>query len=243
MRPMPLRSHPPSNGMVSLDDAVLARFERGGSRYEILVDPELVDNWKEDHSSVELNDLLAVDQVWSDARTGDRPTSEALERVFGSTDLATCVERILNEGSIQLTTSQRRQMVDEMKKKIVNEIATTATDPRTKLPHPRVRIENALDEVRFNADPFLSVEKQVQDAVDLLKPIIPLQFITIKLAFKVPGKDYGGVSQLLRDSMQKEQWLSDGSWACIVEVPGGMKNEIISRVAKRSSEIEVRELD
>ncbi len=229
--------------MVSLDDAVLARFERGGSRYEILVDPELVDNWKEDHSSVELNDLLAVDQVWSDARTGDRPTSEALERVFGSTDLATCVERILNEGSIQLTTSQRRQMVDEMKKKIVNEIATTATDPRTKLPHPRVRIENALDEVRFNADPFLSVEKQVQDAVDLLKPIIPLQFITIKLAFKVPGKDYGGVSQLLRDSMQKEQWLSDGSWACIVEVPGGMKNEIISRVAKRSSEIEVKELD
>ena len=229
--------------MVSLDDAVLARFERGGSRYEILVDPELVDNWKEDHSSVELNDLLAVDQVWSDARTGDRPTSEALERVFGSTDLATCVERILNEGSIQLTTSQRRRMVDEMKKKIVNEIATTATDPRTKLPHPRVRIENALDEVRFNADPFLSVEKQVQDAVDLLKPIIPLQFITIKLAFKVPGKDYGGVSQLLRDSMQKEQWLSDGSWACIVEVPGGMKNEIISRVAKRSSEIEVRELD
>ena len=243
MRPMPLRPHPHSNGMVSLDDAVLARFERGGSRYEILVDPELVDNWKEDHSSVELNDLLAVDQVWSDARTGDRPTSEALERVFGSTDLATCVERILNEGSIQLTTSQRRRMVDEMKKKIVNEIATTATDPRTKLPHPRVRIENALDEARFNADPFLSVEKQVQDAVDLLKPIIPLQFITIKLAFKVPGKDYGGVSQLLRDSMQKEQWLSDGSWACIVEVPGGMKNEIISRVAKRSSEIEVKELD
>ena len=43
--------------------------------------------------------------------------------------------------------------------------------------------------------------------------------------------------------MQKEQWLSDGSWACVVEVPGGMKNEIISRDATRSSEEEVRELD
>ena len=29
--------------MVSLDDAVLARLEKGGSRYEILVDPDLVD--------------------------------------------------------------------------------------------------------------------------------------------------------------------------------------------------------
>ena len=31
--------------MVSLDDAVIARLEKGGSRYEILVDPDLVDAW------------------------------------------------------------------------------------------------------------------------------------------------------------------------------------------------------
>ena len=37
--------------MVSLDDAVIARLEKGGSRYEILVDPDLVDAWKEDHTS------------------------------------------------------------------------------------------------------------------------------------------------------------------------------------------------
>ena len=229
--------------MVSLDDAVLARLEKGGSRYEILVDPDLVESWKEDSDSVNLTDLLAIDEVWSDAKAGDRPTSEALERVFGSTDLATCVDRILRDGSSQLTTAQRRHMVDERMKQIVNEIAMTATDPKTKLPHPKTRIENALQEARFKPDPFLSVERQVQDAVNILKPIIPLQFITIKLAFKVPGKDYGGISNLLRDSMQKEQWLSDGSWACVVEVPGGMKNEIISRVANRSSEVEVRELD
>ena len=229
--------------MVSLDDAVLARLEKGGSRYEILVDPDLVESWKENPDSVNLTDLLAIDEVWSDAKAGDRPTSEALERVFGSTDLATCVDKILRDGSIQLTTAQRRHMVDERMKQIVSEIAMTATDPKTKLPHPKTRIENALQETRFKPDPFLSVERQVQDAVNILKPIIPLQFITIKLAFKVPGKDYGGVSNLLRDSMQKEQWLSDGSWACVVEVPGGMKNEIISRVANRSSEVEVRELD
>jgi len=229
--------------MVSLDDAVLARLEKGGSRYEILVDPELVETWKADPNSVELADLLAIDEVWSDAKAGDRPTSDALERVFGSTDLSTCVDKILRDGSIQLTTAQRRQMVDERMKQIVNEIAMTATDPKTKLPHPPTRIENALQEARFKADPFLSVERQVKDAVNILKPIIPLQFITIKLAFKVPGKDYGGVSNLLRDSMQKDQWLSDGSWACVIEVPGGMKNEIISRVANRSSEVEVREMD
>ena len=229
--------------MVSLDDAVLARLEKGGNRYEILVDPELVDNWKDDPDSVSLDELLAIDEVWSDAKGGDRPTGESLERVFGTTDLATCVARILSEGSIQLTTMQRRRMVVEKKRQIVNQIASTATDPKTRLPHPHTRIENALDEVRFPIDPFKSTESQVEDAVAALRPLIPLQFITIRLAFKVQGRDYGGVHQMLRDSIQREEWLSDGTWACVVTVPGGMKNDLIGKVAARSSDVEVRELD
>ena len=229
--------------MVSLDDAVLARLEKGGSRYEILVDPELVDEWKKDHTSVSLDDLLATDEIWNDARSGDRPTTDALESVFGSTDLLVCVEKILIEGNIQLTTVQRKNLIAEKRTKIIHQIATTATDPRTKLPHPKTRIELALDEIKFSIDPFLSLERQVQDAIKQLKPVIPLAFITVRLAFKVPGSDYGGVHRLLRESIKKEEWLSDGSWVCVVEAPGGMKNELISQVAQRSSEVSVKELD
>ena len=168
--------------MVSLDDAVLARLEKGGSRYEILVDPDMVQEWKQNNESVKLLDLLATEQIWSDASSGDRPTSEALTAVFGSTDLMVCVKKILLEGSIQLTTIQRKKIVEDKKKKIINEIASTATDPKTKLPHPASRIEIALDEARFSVDPFLSIERQVQDAIKILKPLIPLQFITVKLA-------------------------------------------------------------
>ena len=174
--------------MVSLDDAVLARFEKGGNRYEILVDPELVDTWREDPDSVLLGDLLAIEEVWSDAKGGERPTSEALERVFGSTDISVCVLRILKEGNIQLTTMQRRRMIEDKKRQIVSEIAGTATDPKTKLPHPRTRIENALEEIRFPVDPFKSTESQVAEAVSALRPIIPLQFITVRLAFKEIGR-------------------------------------------------------
>ena len=229
--------------MVSLDDAVIARLEKGGSRYEILVDPELVSQWKEDQNSVEMEDMLATDSIWSDVKAGDRPTSDALENIFGSTDLHTCVEKILKEGSIQLTTAQRKKMVEEKRKQIINAIATTATDPKPRGPHPPTRIENALSEARFSVDPFLSVERQVQDAVEAIRALIPLQFITVRLAFRIQGKDYGGVHQLLRDSVQREEWLSDGSWACVVECPGGMKSDLISRVSKRSSGLDVKELD
>ena len=229
--------------MVSLDDAVLARLEKGGSRYEILVDPDLVDIWKKDNNSVPLGDLLATEEIWNDAKSGDRPTTEAIESVFGTTDLLTCVQKILKDGNIQLTTAQRKNLVAEKRTKIIHQIATTATDPRTKLPHPKTRIELALDEIKFSIDPFLSLERQVQDAIKKLKPVIPLAFITVRMAFKVPGSDYGGVHRLLRESIKKEEWLSDGSWVCVVEVPGGMKNELMSQVAQRSSEVSVKELD
>jgi ribosome maturation protein Sdo1 len=65
----------------------------------------------------------------------------------------------------------------------------------------------------------------------------------MRLAFKIPGSSYGAVNQILRDLIIRQEWLTDGTWACVVEVPGGMKNELISKVANRASEAEVKELD
>jgi len=106
--------------MVSLDDAVIARLEKGGSRYEILVDPELVEKWKQNSDSIKISDLLAIEEIWIDAKNGDRPTSDSLENIFGTTNLDECVIKILKEGSIQLTTLQRKKIVAEKRKQIIN---------------------------------------------------------------------------------------------------------------------------
>ena len=92
--------------MVSLDEAVLARYEYGGKRYEILVNPDLVDAFKQDHNSVDMDDFLATDEVWHDAKGGDRPTEEAIESTFGTQEINEIAKIILDKGSIQLTTAQ-----------------------------------------------------------------------------------------------------------------------------------------
>ena len=229
--------------MVSLDDAVVARLEKGGKRYEILVDPDLVEPWKSDPESISLDDLLATDEIWHDARGGERPTEEKLQSTFGTTDLGTCVSKILNDGSIQLTTAQRRQMIADKRARIISEISRTAIDPKSKAPHPATRIELALDELRWNPDPFLSVERQIQDAIKVLRPVIPLSFETIKLAFRVSGSAYGSVQREVRSDIIREQWLENGDWAFVVEIPAGMKGEYLSKVAKRDPNTEVKEMN
>ena len=97
-------------------------------------------------------------------------------------------------------------------------------------------------ESRFSVDPFLSVERQVEDAIKVLRPLIPLQFVMAKLAFRIPGSDYGGALGVLRDLVEKEEWLSNGDWACIIECPPGMAPNLIGKVKSVDSEAEVKEL-
>ena len=228
--------------MVSLDDAVLARLEKGGKRYEVLVDPDLVDQWKSDSSTIELDDFMAMDEIFHDARAGERPTEEALMNTFQTLDVEAILNIILEKGSIQLTTAQRKARVEHMRQQIIHHIHSQAIDPKSKSPHPRTRIELALEESKYSIDPFKRLEDQVKDAIAKLKPLIPLSFESVRLAFRIPGSAYGSVSQLLRTHQQKEGWLENGDWACVIEIPAGMKGDVIGQVLKRANDAEVKEL-
>ena len=228
--------------MASLDNAVLARLEKGGKRYEALVDPDLVEEWRDGSSSIDLDEFMAMDEIFHDARAGERPTEDALMNAFQTLDVTTILNIILEKGSIQLTTAQRKARVENIRQQIIHHIHSQAIDPRTKSPHPRTRIELALEESKYSVDPFKRLEQQVSDAIAILKPLIPLSFESLRLAFRIPGKAYGSVSQLLRSYQQKEGWLENGDWACVVEIPAGMKGDIIGQVLKRANDAEVKEL-
>ena len=73
--------------MVRLDDAVLARMEKGGKRYELLVDPNSVEDFKAKPESVDLNDFLAMDEVFHDIRGDKRTTKEDIEKTFGTQEI------------------------------------------------------------------------------------------------------------------------------------------------------------
>jgi ribosome maturation protein SDO1 len=189
--------------VVSLDDAVLARLEKGGKRYEALVDPDLVEQWKEDSTDINLDDFMAMDEIFHDARAGERPTEDALLKTFDTLDVASILRIILTKGSIQLTTAQRKARVENMRQQIVHHIHSQSIDPKSKSPHPRTRIELALEESKYSVDPFKRLEDQVKDAIARLKPLIPLSFESVRLAFRIPGSSYGSVNKLLRSYQQK----------------------------------------
>ena len=121
---------------------------------------------------------------------------------------------------------------------LVNRITRNAVNPQMDdAPHPPERIESALEEAGFSVDPMEPVEAQVDDALDMLKPVIPIRFDTVTVAVQLPA-DYAGSGQAqVREfgDLEREEWQPDGSWVGVVEFPAGMQNEFYDLVNEVSS--------
>ena len=221
--------------MVNLDDAIVARLETFGETFEILLDPAAMDLIKAG-KEIDLMEYLAVGDVFNNARKGTRPTEDIIKKAFGTTDIKEVAQKIIAKGEVQITAEQRKEMLEAKKKQIVTYIAANAINPQTKLPHPPLRIELALDEAKFHADPFKPVDKQVEEAMRLLRPLIPIRFEKTKVAIRLRGEDYGKCyDDLIHFGIvEKEEWQADGSWIGLMEIPAGLITELTNKLNSRT---------
>lgn len=217
--------------MVNLDDAIVARLETFGETFEILLDPAAMDLIKAG-KEIDLMEYLAVEDVFNNASKGTRPSEDIIQKAFGTSDIKEIAQKIIAKGEVQITAEQRKEMLQAKKKQIVTYIAANAINPQTKLPHPPLRIELALDEAKFHTDPFKPVEKQVEEAMHLLRPIIPIRFEKTKVAIRLRGEDYGKCyDDLIHFGMvEKEEWQADGSWIGVMEIPAGLITELTNKL-------------
>ncbi|MGC8992167.1 MAG: ribosome assembly factor SBDS [Thermoplasmata archaeon] len=220
--------------MVRLEDAVVARYEYKGHHFEILIDPNIIDAVKEGKIK-NIVDYMVIDQVFKDARKGDRIGEEILKEVFGTTDINEIAKIIITKGQVQLTTEQRRKMLEDKKKQIVAEIAKNAINPQTNTPHPPQRIEKAIEEAKVHIDPFKSVQEQIPIVIKAISKLIPIKIEKLKIEIKVSGDAYGKIYQdLVRmGTLIREEWLDNGSWVGVVEIPAGMQVEFFDLLNKK----------
>ena len=217
--------------MISLDDAVCARLETHGLRFEILVDPELADKIRHG-TEIPIEDAVAALHIYENASRGDKSPDEDLQKVFKSTDFEVIAKEIILKGEIHLTTEQRRHLTEEKRKRVITYIARNAVNPQTGLPHPVTRIELALEQVRINFDPFRSVDDLVKETVKALRPILPIRFEERRIAAKFPmdyaARAYGSIYGAAYVKIEKNEWQNDGSWICVVTIPAGMQEEFFN---------------
>ena len=231
--------------MISLDEAVTARLETHGERFEVLVDPDAALEMKRDEFEGELEDIIAARDVFENASRGDRPAEEDLEEVFETSEPLEIIPEVIERGDIQVTAAQREEMQERKKRKLITTISRNAINPQMDdAPHPPERIENALEEAGFTVDPMEPAERQVDDALDALRPVIPIRFEEVTVAVQLPP-DYAGSGQAkIREfgELDREEWQADGSWVGVLTFPAGLQNDcfdLVNEVSEGNGETQI----
>lgn len=220
----------------------IVRLVIDNDKFEILVKPDPALDYKLG-KKIDLSNILISDEIYADANKGTRIADEKLIRNFKTTDSIEIAKKILEQGEVNLTTDQRRRMVEEKKKQIIQYINRNFVDPKTHLPHPPLRIQNAMEEVRLIIDPFKKPEDQTKKIIESLRKILPLKSENLQLLVTIPPQFSASSYNVLKNigELKDEKWLQDGSLRVIVEINAGIKGTFVERmnsVTKGSAQIQ-----
>ena len=213
------------------DKFMVARLILDGDKFELLVKPDPALEYKMG-KRFDISSVLVSDEIYSDANKGSRASSEKMMKHFKTTDSTDVAKQIIARGELNLTTDQRRKMVEEKKKQIVQFINRSFVDPKTHLPHPVVRIEAAMEEVRMQIDPFKKVEDQAKSVVDALRRILPLKSETVKLTIIVPPQFAAQSYSVLKSTgdLKSEEWLADGSLRAVLDMNASIRGQFLDKL-------------
>jgi len=215
------------------DRYTTARMTKSGEKFEILVKPDPALDFKMG-KDMPISQMLVIDEIYADSSKGTHASAEKLQKSFGTTDPLAIAEEIMKHGELQLTTEQRRQLVEDKRKQIVAFISRNCIDPRTGTPHPPLRIEQALSQIRMVVDPFKPADEQAKAVIDELRALLPIKVEKMRVAVKVfpehAAKAYGSIKGF--GTITKEEWQADGSLVALVEMPAGLYGPFIDRIGK-----------
>ena len=215
--------------MVKLEDAVLARVDKNGHHFEVWVDPRMAWDYKHGKKEVNFNDLFAIDSVYSDAKKGKEASQEILKQEFGTDYFEDVAKKIILEGEVQLTTSQRNEMLERRQKEIIDYIAKNAHDPNTATPIPPQRIINALEQIKYKFNLSRKKEDEIAEVLLHLQKALPISLEKIKVSFEVPAKYVGKAQSIVHKyDIVDEKWLPTGSLVVSLNIPAGIKANIIN---------------
>lgn len=213
------------------DKFTIVRYSAGNDKFEILVKPDPALEYKLG-KKMDISNIMISDEIYSDANKGTRCSSEKLMKHFKTTDQLEIAKQIMDKGDLNLNTDQRRKMIEEKKRQIVEYINKNFVDPKSHMPHPVSRINAVLDEARVAIDPFKRLDDQLKNIIEPLRKIIPLKSEILELTVTVPSQFSGQSFSVFKTigEIKSEQWLSDGSLQVILSINAGMKSSFLDRI-------------
>ena len=205
---------------------VVARIKVKSKQYEIKVD--LDEALKVKQGTGNIVSALDCNAIYYDIKKGELASETDLKDAFGTTDLHEVATKIILKGEVQKTQEFRDAEQEKKVKQVIDLVLRNAVDQNDR-PYTEERIRRAVDEVHFNFD-NRPPEQQLPDLIHQLKTVIPIKVETKKIKLTIPAQFTGQVYGLVKQYMEKEEWLSNGDLQVILNIPSGIQIDFYDKI-------------
>jgi ribosome maturation protein SDO1 len=174
-----------------------------------------------------------TDDIFIDYRKGEKPSTEVLSAAFGTANLKDICAAVIEKGDLELSAAERKEATEKKRSEIVSYLHKYYTDPKAKTPHPLVRIENALDQIKFRVDSDQPADKQAQEAVKKIITILPMKKSEMGGTMSLPHAHLGSGASVLKKLARvlSENYTDTGCDYTIEFLPGDYQT-LLSELGK-----------
>lgn len=219
----------------------IVRYKHGKTVFEVMTRPGSVLKYRD--GKLGWDNVLVADEVFTNSKKGDRAKASELKAAFGTDQSGECAKIVVERGELQLSAAERKEKVETRKREIIGYLHKHYVDPKTKMPHPFTRIENAMDQIKYHVDADEPVEKQVDQVLKKMPGILTFRKEEIYGVVKVGHAFYGQCQGLVQKycKVEKEDWDGQGCSMRVSLVPGDYDTlaSALNKVTKGEFQFEV----
>ena len=164
--------------------------------FEILCKNGTIDSYR--NSKLSMQDILLTDNIYTDIKKGNIAKKSDLIKSFNKEDINDCIKIILDEGDYNLTTQERRKLVDKRKDEIISYIMKNYNDLQNNKLNS-LQIETILKKIKLVVNPHIIGSRQAKDLINKFKKEFPLKKSSKDGILKFPLYFYNKISNYLSD--------------------------------------------
>jgi ribosome maturation protein Sdo1 len=160
----------------------LVRYKDSKNTFEVVTNPGSVRKFRE--GAIQWEKVLLTDTVFSNYKKGNIAKTGDLKKVFGTIDLKTCLQAIVNKGHLEVSESERKEDVERQRKALLTYLNKNYTDAGG-LPHPISRLESVLPETKVRIDSVSKIPKLAEEVVRKLIGELVFKRIAVEHVLRV----------------------------------------------------------
>lgn len=194
---------------------VTARLSKQGKQFEILVDLDSALSVRKGQGNV--GNAIVTDSVFYNIKKGDVASNSDLVKFFGTDDFMAVCEKIIKSGEIEMPMEYVKKERDQKYKQVVDFLVKNAVSPEGR-PYTPDRIMKSLEDAKVNVknEP---IDRQIEEIMQQLRKVLPVKIEMKKLMVTIQALHTGKAYGVVKEFIEKEDWLSNGDLQVIVRLP------------------------